>query len=82
MHPFLTPRSQRSCLSYSPGARRQLTSGRRRWTGCSLVSHCGNVSKRKGVDEKDLRINYLWLSQCMISETLGVEFQDPILGTS
>lgn len=44
----LLPRSQRSCLSYSPGARRQLTSGRRRWTGYSLVSHCGNANRREG----------------------------------
>lgn len=32
------PRSQRSCLSCRHGARRQQTSGRRRWTGSSLVS--------------------------------------------
>lgn len=43
----LLPRSQRSCLSYSPGARRQLTSGRRRWTGYSSVSHRGNADRRE-----------------------------------
>lgn len=47
----LLPRSQRSCVSYSPGARRQLTSGRRRWTGYSLVSQAGNAGRGDGACE-------------------------------